>query len=289
MTPRITIGVPTYNRGELLKRALDSALAQSYPALRILVSDNASTDITQSMCEAYAAADPRLVYHRQPVNRGAAANFLGVLTMATTEYFMWLADDDWIDPDYVRRCVEALDADPALMMVAGQVGYFGHRPPAHLGWPVNCTSQYPTLRVFQYYKQVDDNSIYYGVMRHSAAQKLLPIVNCLGADSLFMAGMAYLGNVRTLPDVTLHRGWGDGATTLASMVRALSLPRWQAFIPLTFFLATYTARDIVAGRDVYRDRPARARWLFAAALFCWICAIKPPQQVWVRLRRLMRA
>ena len=44
--PLITIGIPTYNRVSLLKGCVESALAQSYPNIEVIVSDNASTDDT---------------------------------------------------------------------------------------------------------------------------------------------------------------------------------------------------------------------------------------------------
>ena len=55
--------------------------------------------------------------------------------MARGEYFMWLSDDDELEPAYVRRCVETLRSDSRLVGVCGKGRY--HRPgePVHLEWP----------------------------------------------------------------------------------------------------------------------------------------------------------
>src|SRR5229473_2324672 len=102
--PLVTIGLPTYNRASELKRAVESVLAQDYSNLELVISDNASTDDTQLVCERFCAQDNRIRYIRQPTNRGAAANFHEVLQRAGGEFFMWLGDDDWLDSSYVAQC-----------------------------------------------------------------------------------------------------------------------------------------------------------------------------------------
>jgi glycosyl transferase family 2 len=104
--PLVTIAVPTYNRARsYLPIALASALAQSYPRLEILVSDNASTDDTAALLQRFS--DPRLRYVRQPVNIGANANYNYCLHDAHGDYFLLLHDDDTIDADFVAVCMRA--------------------------------------------------------------------------------------------------------------------------------------------------------------------------------------
>ena len=110
--PSVSIGIPTYNRVRDLRRAIASATAQDYEDLEIFISDNASTDDTEPVCRSYVASDPRIRYVRQPVNRGATRNFQLALEGARGDFFMWLADDDWLDRSYISRCSEVLRADP---------------------------------------------------------------------------------------------------------------------------------------------------------------------------------
>ena len=104
MDPLVTIGMPTYNRRHgYFPQALQSALAQDYPNLEVVVCDNASTDGTQEYME--AMTDPRLRYVRHAENIGANANFNSCLENADGHFFLMLHDDDLLDPTFVSRCV----------------------------------------------------------------------------------------------------------------------------------------------------------------------------------------
>lgn len=104
--PLITIGIPTYNRAEkFLKEAIQSALNQTYLNLEIIVSDNCSTDDTESIVKSYSGQ--RLRYIRHPKNIGSTNNFNYCLKEAGGIYFLLLHDDDLIDSDFIEVCVKA--------------------------------------------------------------------------------------------------------------------------------------------------------------------------------------
>lgn len=103
----ITIGMPVYNGAKYISEALDSLLAQTYADFELLISDNASTDDTQAICEEYARADPRISYIRQDENKGAIPNFQFVLDKARGKYFMWAAYDDKWDRNWIE-CLKNL-------------------------------------------------------------------------------------------------------------------------------------------------------------------------------------
>ena len=106
--PLVTIGISTYNRADgYLRDALQSALAQTYPNLEIVVSDNCSTDRTEELVN--SVDDPRIRYFRQPENIGANNNFNFCLQEARGAFFLLLHDDDQIDPDFVTSCIKALE------------------------------------------------------------------------------------------------------------------------------------------------------------------------------------
>ena len=66
-----SIVLPTYNRAWGLEPALRSVLAQTEPSFEVIVMDDASTDDTAKVAAAFV--DPRVRYHRQPVNAGMVA------------------------------------------------------------------------------------------------------------------------------------------------------------------------------------------------------------------------
>jgi hypothetical protein len=107
-----SIGVPVYNGGRFLRGALDSLLAQDYPDFEIIISDNASDDETEAICRDYAARSELIRYYRTERNMGAIWNVVRVQELARGEYFMWAAHDDLRHPQYLSRCVAALEENP---------------------------------------------------------------------------------------------------------------------------------------------------------------------------------
>jgi glycosyltransferase involved in cell wall biosynthesis len=108
--PLVSIGVPVWNGERFLAQALDSALRQDYPALEIVISDNASTDGTAAIARSYAERDPRVRYHRNPENVGVGRNFQKVVTLASGPYFTWLAHDDLLSSErYLSETVGFLE------------------------------------------------------------------------------------------------------------------------------------------------------------------------------------
>ncbi|MHC4952196.1 MAG: glycosyltransferase family 2 protein [Planctomycetota bacterium] len=81
-----------------------------------MISDNASTDKTQQICQAFADQDPRICYFRNPVNIGASGNFNRVFELSKGQYFKWMAHDDIIAPDFLARCITVLECDPSIVL-----------------------------------------------------------------------------------------------------------------------------------------------------------------------------
>ena len=105
--PLVTVAIPTYNRADgYLRVALESALAQDYAPLEIIVSDNCSTDRTEELVTGHG--DARVRYIRQAQALRPNDNFNFCLNQARGEYFLLLHDDDLIDPDFVASCMDAL-------------------------------------------------------------------------------------------------------------------------------------------------------------------------------------
>jgi glycosyltransferase involved in cell wall biosynthesis len=107
--PLVSVGIPTYNRPEGLKKTLECITAQSYRNLEIIVSDNCSpgTD-TEHIVREFQRNDPRIQYFRHDRNQGPVRNFSFVLTTATGAFFMWASDDDEWDQDFIKSCVDLL-------------------------------------------------------------------------------------------------------------------------------------------------------------------------------------
>jgi len=105
----LTIGLPVYNGESTIKKILDSILHQKYKNFILVISDNASTDMTQEICETYAKNDTRICYIRQEKNIGLLNNWNFLLENAKTKYFMWIEADDYYDEFFIVDNIEVLE------------------------------------------------------------------------------------------------------------------------------------------------------------------------------------
>ena len=262
--PLVSIGIPTYNRAPLIGRAVESALAQDHPNVEVLISDNASTDDTAARCDAYARQHANVRYLRQPSNLGATANFNSVLRMARGEYFMWLGDDDWIDPDYVSRTLQRLRADPNLVLVSGRPVYYANGVRRDTGKVLSISAKSAFRRMLWYYWLVSDNGVFYGLMRRASAAPN-PSRNAMGGDWIFIASLALRGGILMLQETAVHRELGGATASYEAIARAQGLPMLHARFPF-LAIARAAAADIVSGA-AGRGRSLWRRWIWAAAAF----------------------
>ena len=114
--PRLTIGLPVYNGENYLAEAIESLLGQSYEDFELVISDNASTDGTADICEAFRRRDSRVRYFRQQRNVGLSPNHNFTVEKARGELFKWASHDDLYGRDLLKLCVEALDKYPDVVL-----------------------------------------------------------------------------------------------------------------------------------------------------------------------------
>lgn len=107
----MSIALPVYNGEKYLREAIRSVLAQNLPADEFKVYDNASTDRSVEIAASMLRPEQLMAV---PENQGAAVNFQRAFRGARpdAEYFMWLAADDRLTPDFVAKCVAELEAKP---------------------------------------------------------------------------------------------------------------------------------------------------------------------------------
>jgi glycosyltransferase involved in cell wall biosynthesis len=109
-SPRVSVIIPTHNRSQLLRAAIDSVLAQTHPAIEIIVVDDGSTDDTASVIAQYAGR----VTCIEQANAGVSAARNTGFRASSGEYVNFLDDDDTFMPTKIERQVEVLDAKPEV-------------------------------------------------------------------------------------------------------------------------------------------------------------------------------
>lgn len=113
---RIVVGIPAYNEARSIGRAIQSLKHQQWTDFLVVISDNASEDETQRVCEEAIGSDSRFHYVRHDVNAGSIQNFNFLLDATRSPYFMWLGAHDFLAPDYLASHIQALDRGPQFSL-----------------------------------------------------------------------------------------------------------------------------------------------------------------------------
>jgi glycosyltransferase involved in cell wall biosynthesis len=268
--PAVSIGLPTFNRAAGLRRAAESVLAQTWDDLELVISDNASDDETQAVCAELARGDDRVRVVRHETNVGAEANFRIALEQATGTFFMWLADDDWLDTGTVAACAQRLIERPDHSLVCASSRYFRDGELAFVERPVDLLQHSAPARVLGFYRTVTLNGPFYGLMRRQEVLRTAPLDAAIGADWLLVASIASLGKVATLRDVAINRSLGGVSKDEASLARAYGLSsrearNWQLLV------ARAAYRDIAHG-DIFSGLPRSQRRLLGVSAALLVAA-----------------
>ena len=103
----ITVYIPTFNREQLLRRALYSVLGQTYQNIEVIVIDDCSTDGTREFLEKMTLIDRRVHYLIQSFNSGACAARNRAISLANGKFITGLDDDDYFQPQHLEQLVSA--------------------------------------------------------------------------------------------------------------------------------------------------------------------------------------
>jgi glycosyltransferase involved in cell wall biosynthesis len=204
--PRLSIGLPVYNGEKYLAESLDALLGQTYEDFEIIISDNASTDGTAEICELYMGKDSRIRYFRQAKNIGACPNHDFTFAQARGELFKWAAGDDLYARDLLRRCVEALDADPGIVLAHAWQGFIDDMGDVTqlVDYPLKTDSPSAPERFRSLLFGVGGDD-FYGVMRSDVLRRTPGNGSYHHSDRTIMAELALLGRFHQVPEVLFFR------------------------------------------------------------------------------------
>lgn len=111
----VSVIIPTYNRGYILREALESALEQSYHNYEILIVDDGSSDNTREIVESFKSIKIRYIRHER--NHGCSAAYNTGINEARGPVVAFLDSDDVWKPNYIERQVNFLYQHPEVDVV----------------------------------------------------------------------------------------------------------------------------------------------------------------------------
>lgn len=123
MEKLVSIVIPNYNYAHFIRKALDSALAQTYQNTEIIVVDDYSTDDSLEIIEEYAKKHEKIKSYPNKKNLGVVASHNRCVELANGEYIVVLSSDDYLHPDFVKDCVTELKKHPTAAMISSDIWY----------------------------------------------------------------------------------------------------------------------------------------------------------------------
>ena len=116
----VSIIMPVYNGGDMLRDALESVLEQTYRNFELIVINDGSTDNSSLIAHEYAKRDTRVTVTDQE-NMKIPRTLSRGFSMAKGEFYTWTSADNIMPRNYIETMVEALQSDPSLGMVYGNM------------------------------------------------------------------------------------------------------------------------------------------------------------------------
>lgn len=278
-TPLVTIGLPVYNSERYVSESIDSLLGQTFRDFVLVISDNASTDRTADICQRYAKADPRVQYHRNPVNIGNPRNFNRVFALTKTPYLKWSTADDWWAPTFLEKALQVVESDPSVVLCYPQAvlvdGESGTRTDYHDC--LHLVQDDPAARFSFLLSNIQKAHQHLGVIRTSALARTHLLGVHVGSDINLLAELTLYGKFYELPERLFFRrfhkdsgSWRrtdpdhdaaahDARTYYSTAAPPVRFPKWRA--RLGFFQAVRCAPlPPATKRRLYRDLIKRTRW-----------------------------
>lgn len=213
--PTVSIGMPVYNAERYLEAALASLLDQTFEDFELIISDNASTDRTPQICEASAAADGRVRYHRNPENLGIVGNYNAVVRRARGRSFKFASSNDLCHPTLLEKCVAVLERRPDVVLCYPRTVLFsdetGYREEYDDG--MDLQEEDPCVRFRRCRMGMRLNNVMNGVVRTEALRRTGLMGEFLGSDVPMIVVLTLYGKFVELPEFLFFRRMEPAAAT----------------------------------------------------------------------------
>ena len=220
-TPLVTVGIPTYNRAKGLERTLRCIQQQTYTNIEIIVSDNASSDAdVLSLLQKAAAADSRIKFFVQEKNISIVPNFQFLLDQANGKYFLWAADDDQWDANFIEVCVKGLEENKDAVLCIGDVkivNLANEQKASSICRSFMQNSLYS--RLFHWVRSDSETKFFFCGLYRTSTIKNIPFQNNWGGDHMFLLEAITKGKFLYLPKATNFYYYRGGSSTSDDRIR----------------------------------------------------------------------
>jgi glycosyltransferase involved in cell wall biosynthesis len=213
--PRVSIGMPLYNREKYVAASIEAHLHQTYSDFELIITDNASTDRGPEICKAYAAKDSRVKYFLNPVNLGATGNFRRCFELSTGEFFRWTPSDDLVSPNLLERAVQILDSDPSVFVAYPRTKLIDAdgNITGDFDEELHLMQDQPSERWKGVSRNLRLGNLHYGLSRMDKMRKTGLLRNYMGGDFPLISEMSLYGKFCEIPDAFFYRRMHEEASS----------------------------------------------------------------------------
>jgi glycosyltransferase involved in cell wall biosynthesis len=223
--PAVDVNLFVHNGAAFVGPVIESVLAQTWPALRITLIDDGSSDETPAILAFYAARLPTVQLRRLSCNGGAVAAFQRAFWSGDAEFVMPKSADDLIAPDFVEKTMDVLLAHPECAMCHAAGLVFRGEATVQSLYPaehrLSALGADPVARAIDVMRAYTSSPAFWGVYRRSAVDRLAPIAYRAGWDHVLLAELALYGEIRHVPEILYWRR--DGGRPVAELARRATL------------------------------------------------------------------
>lgn len=108
INPQVSVIIPVFNVEEYLCKCIDSVLEQTYENIEIILVDDGSSDESPKICDEYGESNERIKVIHKPNGGLSEARNVGI-EHSNGEFLTFVDSDDWLAPNMIERCIEAID------------------------------------------------------------------------------------------------------------------------------------------------------------------------------------
>jgi glycosyltransferase involved in cell wall biosynthesis len=120
----VSIIITSYNRGNLISKAIESVLTQNYKHLEIIIIDNNSTDNSHFVINSYLEKNPNIIFIKNEINIGPVPSLIKAISSAKGQYFSHVSSDDYLSNDnFISKAVDELKNNPNVVLIKARLSY----------------------------------------------------------------------------------------------------------------------------------------------------------------------
>jgi glycosyltransferase involved in cell wall biosynthesis len=139
INPRVTILIPTYNRGHLIGKTIEDCFKQTVVDFKIVIYDDASTDNTNEIVNVYIKKYGKEViqYYKGGINKGIGHARNVLLKLLDTEFGIWLDSDDLMSKYRIEKCISYMNENQEIDIIYSDIRWFSEGKKISLGNHIN--------------------------------------------------------------------------------------------------------------------------------------------------------